>query len=126
MGERDLHEFDHVVIGEAIVHADALLPSHDDAAQAQLCEVLRDGGLRLADSFGELTDGPFAALKREDQPNPGGVGQQGKDLDSHGNGGFGNLGAPLIIRIHTYIMTCAEIARNGGRSPGINRQFCYG
>ncbi len=58
-----------------------LLPRRHYASQAQLGKLLRDGGRRLVDHFGESADGKFVRiLQREDNPHTCRVSEHPEDL----------------------------------------------
>ena len=65
---------------DAIVHPFAFTASGDDASSAQVGQMPRDLRLTLLENLDEEADADFAPMHEVEQPQPGRVGEGGKEL----------------------------------------------
>lgn len=79
--ERVFDDFADVVVGEAIVDEVPVAAAHDDAGEAELGEVLRDGRRRLVDPGGDLVHAQLGLAQRPHDAEPCAVGEQREGLD---------------------------------------------
>lgn len=106
-----------MLVGQPVVDAGAFVPSADHAGESELGQVLRYGGRRLADGLGQITDGEFAVAQRQDDADPGRVGQHGEHLDGEVDERGVDIEARCLrICMHTKILTQSGGPRNTGRS----------
>ena len=94
-----------VAVLQSVEDAGALLPGRDEPGQTQFRQVLGDRGGGLVDDFGEVIHGEFVVAQRQNQADPGRIGEHPEDLD----GEFDILvvrldGRSLSICIHTQII----------------------
>ena len=95
-----------VLVSKAIEHPGAVLPSSDDAGQAQLRQVLGDRGGRLVNDVRKVIDGELTIAESENDSHSGGIGEHAEDLDREFD--EGTVGVPpanLSICIHMQIMS---------------------
>ena len=103
-------ELTRVLVLEAVVDLRALMAGGDDAREAELGEMLRDGGRRLVDDVGKQVHRELTMIaERQDDPDPGRVGEHREHLD--GKLDILAIRRPsenLLICIHTQIMPRAK------------------
>lgn len=93
-------------VREAVVHPGSGLPCGDNAAEAQLGQMLGYRCLGFLDQLRQLVDRQFAVAQRKNDADPGGVGEHCKDLDGELDVLAIRLpAAHSVICIHAYIVS---------------------
>lgn len=101
-----------VLVLEAVHDPGSVLAGGNHPSQAHFGQVLGHCRRGLAHGFGQRADGHFAVPERQDDPDPGGVGQHGEHL--HGELDIlavRSQSAHLLICIHMHILArCGFLA----------------
>jgi len=95
--QRVLDQFANVNVGEAVVGEGAVTAGGDDAGEAQLGEVLGDGGRSLAHPHGQVVDTVLALAEVPNDSQAGAVGQEGEGLN----------GKVELAVVRRYLRICA-------------------
>lgn len=105
-----------VLVDEAVEDAGPVVAGGDHAGEAELREVLRDGGGALVDEGRELGDGALAVAQREDDADAGGVREHREDLDGELDvlavllvRGAVVLHVPILSRVPVGILPSPEV-----------------